>query len=286
MELITKEELQAKIFTIRGVQVMMDKDLAMFYEIKPIRLREQLKRNPERFPLDFTFQLSDSEVEMLVSQNAIASKSQLGGSNPFVFTEQGVAALSGVLKSEKANQISIAIFRAFVKMRHSLNQTNDFLERLMNVEKAQIQFDNRLDELLNALYPELLKPSKGIFFEGQLFDAYVFATELIKNAKSSIILIDNYIDETTLLMLSKRNPNCNAVIYCNRMNAQLQLDLRKHNEQYPTIEIKSLRSSHDRFIIIDNQDLFHIGASLKDLGKKWFAFSKINEFLPEIISRL
>ena len=286
MELITKEDLQSKIFTIRGEQVMLDKDLAQFYEIKPIRLREQLKRNPERFPLDFTFQLTDYEVESMVSQNAIPSKKHLGGTNPFVFTEQGVAALSSVLKSEKATQISIEIFRAFVKMRHSLNQTNYFLERLIKVEKAQLHFDNKLEELLNALEPELTKPTKGIFFEGQLFDAYVFANELIKSAKSSIVLIDNYVDETTLLMLSKRNPNCNTVIYTFKITAQLQLDLARHNQQYQDIEIKQLRTSHDRFLIIDNQDLYHIGASLKDLGKKWFAFSKLNEFLPDVLSRL
>jgi hypothetical protein len=128
--------------------------------------------------------------------------------------------------------------------------------------------------------------SKGIFFEGQLFDAYVFANDLIKSAKQSIILIDNYIDETSLLMLSKRNPTCKAIIYTSKVNPQLQLDLAKHNEQYPTIEIKILKTAHDRFLILDEKELYHIGASLKDLGKKWFAFSKINEFLMEVLKRL
>ncbi len=286
MELITITEIESKILSFRGVQVMLDKDLATFYEIKTIRLREQVKRNPERFPDDFTFQLNDFEVDLLVSQNAIPSRKFFGGSNPYVFTEQGVAALSGVIKTKKAANISISIFRAFVKMRHTLNQNHTFLNRLLQIEEKQINFDSKLEEILKSLESKKLNYTKGIFFEGQLFDAYVFANELIKSAKSSIILIDNYIDETTLLMLSKRNSTCKATIYTYRISAQLQLDLTKHNHQYPSVEIKELKTSHDRFLIIDNKDLYHIGASLKDLGKKWFAFSKLNEFLPDVLARL
>lgn len=192
---------------------MLDKDLAVFYEIKTIRLREQIKRNPDRFPNDFTFQLNDFEVDVLVTQNAIPSRKHLGGSNPFVFTEQGIAALSGVLKSKKAAYISITIFRTFVKMRHALNQNQNLLDRLLQVEQKQIHFDSKLEEILDSLKSQKLKQTKGIFFEGQLFDAYVFFSELIKNATQSIILIDNYVDETTILMLSKRNHKCKAVIY-------------------------------------------------------------------------
>jgi hypothetical protein len=129
-------------------------------------------------------------------------------------------------------------------------------------------------------------PTQGVFFEGQLFDAYVFANDLIKSANKSNILIDNYIDESTLLMLSKRNPNCNATIYTQKINAQLKLDLAKHNEQYPRIEIKTLKTAHDRFLILDETELYHIGASLKDLGKKWFGFSKLDVFLPTILEKL
>ena len=286
MELIHSNEIETKILSFRGVQVMLDKDLAIFYEIKTIRLREQVKRNPDRFPDDFTFQLTDFEVDLLVTQNAIPSRKHLGGSNPFVFTEQGVAALSGVLKSKKAANVSITIFKAFVKIRHVLNQNQNFLDRLLQVEQKQIHFDNKLEEILDSLESQKLKHTKGIFFEGQLFDAYVFANDLIKNAKDSIILIDNYVDETTLLMLSKRNPECNAIIYTQKITEQLQLDLAKHNAQYPSIEIKMLKMAHDRFLILDQKELYHIGASLKDLGKKWFAFSKLNEFLPEILKKL
>ena len=286
MELIHSNEIETKILSFRGVQVMLDKDLAIFYEIKTIRLREQVKRNPDRFPDDFTFQLNDFEVDLLVTQNAIPSRKHLGGSNPFVFTEQGVAALSGVLKSKKAANVSITVFRAFVKIRHVLNQNHNFLDRLLQVEQKQIHFDNKLEEILDSLESQKLKHTKGIFFEGQLFDAYVFANDLIKNAKDSIILIDNYVDETTLLMLSKRNPECKAVIYTQKITEQLQLDLAKHNEQYASIDIKMLKTSHDRFLILDRKELYHIGASLKDLGKRWFAFSKLNEFLPKILNKL
>ena len=286
MELITITDIESKILSFRGVQVMLDKDLAIFYEIKTIRLREQVKRNPDRFPDDFTFQLNDYEVELMVTQNAIPSRKHFGGSNPFVFTEQGVAALSGVLKSKKAANVSITIFRAFVKIRHVLNQNQNFLDRLLQVEQKQIHFDNKLEEILDSLESQKLKHTKGIFFEGQLFDAYVFFSELIKSATQSIIIIDNYVDETTLLILSKRNPECKAVIYTQKITEQLQLDLTKHNRQYSSIEIKTLKTAHDRFLILDQKELYHIGASLKDLGKKWFAFSKLNEFLPEILIKL
>jgi hypothetical protein len=154
------------------------------------------------------------------------------------------------------------------------------------LEKKQHVTEEKVDFILKSMESERIPQSKGIFFEGQLFDAYVFANELIKSAKHAIILIDNYIDETTLLMLSKRNPNCKAIIYTSKISSQLQLDLAKHNEQYPTIEIKQLKTSHDRFLILDEKELYHLGASLKDLGKKWFAFSKLNEFLSEVLARL
>jgi len=287
MELIVLSDIESKILSFRGVQVMLDRDLAIFYEIKTVRLREQVKRNPDRFPNDFTFQLNDFEVDLLVSQNAIPSKKHLGGSNPYVFTEQGVAALSGVLRGKKSANISISIFRAFVRMRHTFNQNHNFLNRLLQVEQKQLLFDSKLEEILTSLESQNQRLSKGIFFEGQLFDAYVFASNLIKRASQSIILIDNYVDETTLLMISKMNPKCKAVIYTQKVTEKLQLDLAKYNEQYPTIiDIKILKTSHDRFLILDKKELYHLGASLKDLGNKWFAFSRIDEFLPDVLEKL
>ena len=283
---ISKELIQSKIYSFRGVQVMLDKDLADFYQVKPIRLREQVKRNPNRFPSDFVFQLLEDEIEYLVSQNAIPSKKALGGTNPYVFTEQGVAALSGVLKSEQASNVSISIFRAFVQMRHILTNNNIILERLTHVEHKQLQFDSKINELMSALENNSLKKESGIFFEDQLFDAYIFICELIKKAEKSIVLIDNYIDESVFFLLNKRMEMCTATIYTSKINKELQLDLLKYNSQYNPIEVKILKNTHDRFLIIDNHELYHIGASIKDLGKKWFAFSKMNSLLPEILNKL
>jgi len=176
--------------------------------------------------------------------------------------------------------------KAFVEMRHYLQQNNNLLFRINYLEEKQQFTDDRVNQLFAALDKQKLPPEKGIFFDGQFFDAYVFVNDLIKNANKSIILIDNYVDEATLLMLSKRNPDCNATIYTQKLTAQLQLDLAKHNEQYPRIEIKALKNAHDRFLILDRKEVYHIGASLKDLVKKWFAFSKLDEFLPNILEKL
>jgi len=165
----------------------------------------------------------------------------------------------------------------------TINNRINQLELKLN--KGIGNLTQRVDEIEIFISTNEL-PAQGIFFEGQLFDAYVFANDLIKSANKSIILIDNYVDESTLLMLSKRNAKCNATIYTQKLTAQLQLDLAKHNEQYPRIDIKTLKTSHDRFLILDRKEVYHIGASLKDLGKKWFGFSKLNEFLPTILEKL
>lgn len=165
----------------------------------------------------------------------------------------------------------------------TINNRINQLELKLN--KGIGKLTQRVDEIEIFISTNEL-PAQGIFFEGQLFDAYVFANDLIKSANKSIILIDNYVDESTLLMLSKRNPKSNATIYTQKLTAQLQLDLAKHNEQYPRIDIKTLKTSHDRFLILDRKEVYHIGASLKDLGKKWFGFSKLNEFLPTILEKL
>jgi hypothetical protein len=286
MELITKESLQTKIFTIRGVQVMIDRDLADLYHVEVKRLNEQVKRNTERFPENFRFQLIDNEKDELVANCDRFESLKHSSNNPFVFTEQGVAMLSAVLRSDIAVNVSIQIINAFVEMRKVLNNSIGLLQRMEGIERKLIESDQKFEIVFKALEQKTNLPTQGIFFEGQLFDAYVFANDLIKSAKSSITLIDNYVDETTLLMLSKRNSTCKATIYTYKISTQLQLDLTRHNQQYPTIEIKQLRTAHDRFLIIDNKDLYHIGASLKDLGKKWFAFSKLNEFLTDVFARL
>lgn len=287
MDLITRNELQTKIYTLRGFHVMMDRDLAQVYNVETKVLNQAVKRNSERFPSDFRFQLNTEEFENWKSQFVTSNADKMGLRRPpYAFTEQGVAMLSAILKSETAITVSIQIMKAFVEMRHYVQQNNNLLFRINYLEEKQQFTDARVNQLFAALDKQKLPPAQGIFFEGQLFDAYVFANDLIKSANKSIILIDNYVDESTLLMLSKRIPNCNATIYTQKITAQLQLDLAKHNEQYPRIDIKTLKTSHDRFLILDRKEVYHIGASLKDLGKKWFGFSKLNEFLPTILEKL
>lgn len=286
MEIVKQQHIESKIVMLRDVQVILDKDLASFYEVKPIRLREQVKRNPNRFPPDFVFQLTENEVDSLVSQNAIPSKQSLGGHLPYVFTEQGVAAVAGVLKSEKAAEVSITIARAFVAMRKFLFQNASVFQRLDRIELKQIQTDEKFERIFKALESGQATPDMGIFFDGQVFDAYTFAVNLIKSATQSIVLIDNYIDESVLTLLSKRNIGVSASIYTKEINKALQLDVKKHNAQYPSIEIKTFANSHDRFLIIDHKELYHIGASLKDLGKKWFAFSRMDSLINELLKRI
>lgn len=283
---IKQQEIEKRIFYVRGNYVVLDKDLADFYEVKPIRLREQVKRNANRFPEDFMFQLTAEEVDAMVSQNAIPSKQSLGGYLPYVFTEQGVAAVSAVLKSEKAAQVSINIMRAFVQMRKFLQNNALIFQRLDKVEYKQLETDQKLEKVLQALESRTEQPNQGIFFEGQIFDAYVFVADIIKKAKTDIILIDNYVDETVLTLLAKRPKNVTAIIYTKSISKPLQLDLTKHNSQYPPIALKTFDDSHDRFLIIDQKELYHLGASLKDLGKKWFAFSKMDTLTADVLAKL
>ncbi len=286
ISIIESNIIQSRIFTIRGLQVMLDRDLAEFYGVKPIRLREQVKRNIGRFPDDFMFQLTPEEVDFMVSQNAIPSKQHLGGALPYAFTEAGVSMLASVLRSETAVKLSVQIVRAFVSMRRFIAGNAAIFQRLDKIEQKQLVTDTRLDKVFEALEAGEIKSQQGIFFDGQVFDAYVFVADLIKSARQSIVLLDNYIDESVLLLLAKRNKNVQATIYTRNISKQLKLDLRKHNQQYPAINIKEFRLTHDRFLILDKQSIYHIGASLKDLGKKWFAFSKMDKMSLELIGRL
>jgi hypothetical protein len=286
MNLIKTDEIHSKIFTIRGKQVMLDRDLAVLYNVQTKVLNQAVKRNKDRFPENFSFQLRLSEKYELVTNCDRLTNLKHASVNPFVFTEQGVAMLSAILRSETAIQVSIQIMETFVEMRNEIVSNAEMFNRLLILENKLVETDKTVNKILQSFDENPLLPAKGIFFEGQLFDAYVFTIDLIKSAKKSIILIDNYVDETTLLMLSKRDENCQAIIYSHKINAQLQLDIAKYNEQYPSVDIKPLKLSHDRFLIIDHKELYHFSASIKDLGKKWFAFSKINEFLPELVSKL
>ena len=282
--------MQNIIYTIRGVQVMLDRDLAHFYGVENRALKQAVKRNPARFPDDFMFELSDSEIELLVSQNVIPSKKHLGGARPYAFTEQGVASLSSVLQSESAIAINIQIMRAFVTMRRFIAANAQIFQRLDTVERKQIEYkadaDKNFEKIFNAIESKDIRPKQGIFFNGQIFDAYRFVSDLFRTAKKSIIIIDNYIDDTVRAHLTKRHENVTVTILTKSISKHLVLDVKKFNEQYPAIEIKEFNNAHDRFIIIDRNTVYHFGASLKDLGKKWFAFSKMDIGAVEMLGRL
>jgi hypothetical protein len=289
------ETIKTKIYTIRGLQVMLDRDLAELYGVETRVLNQAVKRNMERFPEEFMFQLTEDEYQNLRSHFVISSwisqnvtSKPYGGRRylPFVFTEQGVSMLSAVLKSEIAVSISIKIIKSFVEMRKFISNNALIFQRLDSLEQKQFKTDDKVEAILNAIEDKSIKPKQGIFYDGQVYDAYIFVSDLIKSAKESIVLIDNYVDDTVLTLLSKREPNVKATIYTKNIIKQLELDLQKHNAQYPKIELKKFDSSHDRFLIIDAEEVYHIGASLKDLGKKWFAFSKFDVGALEILGRL
>ena len=208
---------------------------------------------------------------------------------PYAFTEQGVSMLSAVLKSEIAVDISVKIIRAFVEMRKIISSDNALFYKIDFLEKRQISYeiktDTKINQILNALEDKTLKPKQGIFYNGQIFDAYVFVNDLLKLATTEIILIDNYIDETIFTLFSKYS-NIKIKIYTANITKQLKLDFEKYSKQYQNIELQEFKNSHDRFLILDKKDVYHIGASLKDLGKKWFAFSKFEIESFDILKRV
>ncbi len=275
-QILPAKNIQDRIFSIRGVQVILDSDLAEMYQVETRILNQAVKRNSERFPADFMFQLTKYEFNSLLISQFVISSSDHGGRRklPFVFTEQGVSMLSSVLKSDVAISVSLSIMRAFVEMRKFMINNAAIFQRIENVEQKQLKSDLKIDQILNALEDKTLNPKQGIFFDGQIFDAYSFVADLIKSAKQRIVLIDNYVDESVLTVFSKRKKNVSATVFSSHVTKQLQLDLQKHNQQYAPIELIEFSKSHNRFLIIDAV-VYHFGASLKDLGKKWFAFLKM-----------
>ena len=273
-DLIIPEEIRSRIYTIRGLQVMIDRDLALLYDVETRTLNQAVKRNSERFPDEYCFQLNDDEFSNWKSQIVISNEDRMGlRKSPYAFTEQGIAMLSAVLRSETAIKVSIRIINAFVAMRRLIASNAQIFQRLDTLEIKQLETDQKIDAVLNAMESKDIQPRQGIFFDGQIFDAYKFVADLIRTAQKSIVLIDNYIDDTVLTHLTKRNKDVKVTIFTKSISKQLALDIKKFNKQYPVIEIKEFKNSHDRFIIIDDKTLYHFGASLKDLGKKWFAFS-------------
>jgi phage regulator Rha-like protein len=312
--LIKQQEIENRIFTIRGVQVMMDSHLAELYGVETRRLNEQVQRNKDRFPSEFMFRLTLEEYEFLRSQIATlktdanlrsqfatssinsqnlrfqigTSSSEHGGRRypPYVFTEPGVAMLSAVLRSETAVKVSIRIIQAFVQMRKFIADNAAIFHRLDRIERKQLETDEKFEQIFNALQSKDPEPKQGIFYDGQVFDAYTFVANLVRKAQKSIILIDNYIDDTVLTLFLKRNKGISLTIFTKNISKQMALDVQKFNTQYEPVNIRELKEAHDRFLILDESEFYHFGTSLKDLGKKWFAFSKLDTGTLTLLDKL
>lgn len=275
---------------------MLDFHLAEIYNVETKRLNEQVKRNNKRFPSNFMFQLSVNEWEILQSQIATANilgdlQSQNATSKrrtiPFVFTEQGVAMLSSILNSDSAILASIQIIDTFVKMRKIVLENTLIDKRFENIELKLMNNEEKFEKIFKALETKDALPNQGIFYNGQVFDAYKFISDIIRTAKKNIILIDNYIDDNTLIHLTKKKKGVQVLLLTKNANKEMILDIKKVNEQYGNFQLKIFNNSHDRFLIIDETIIYHIGASLKDLGKKWFAFSKLEpQNLTSLISQV
>lgn len=289
-DMIRADQIQNLIFTIRGLQVMVDRDLAAVYGVETKVLNQAVKRNSDRFPNNFRFQLSDEEKEQLVTICDRFDSLKHSMVNPYAFTEQGVSMLSAVLRSSTAVKVSIQIMNAFVQMRRFIQDNAKVFERLELVERRQLVFESETEKNFEKVFLALERhdkpPEQGIFYNGQVYDAWSFASDLVRQAKKSLVLIDNWVDDSVMTLLSKRSPGVSCTIYTKIISKQLALDLEKHNQQYPPIVIEEFTDAHDRFLIIDGAEIYHIGASLKDLGKKWFAFSRFATGAIEMLEKL
>ena len=299
---ISNEKIKKLIYTIRGKQVMLDSDVAMLYHYQTKRINEAVKRNKERFPENFCFQLTTEEIENIKMPNVVLNfKSENNWSQfatssksenikhrgkkylPYAFTEQGIAMLSGLLKNDIAVQVSINIMNVFVEMRKFLIQNGQIFERLTNIEYKLLEHDKKFNEVFNQLQVEENIKQK-IFFEGQIYDAYSLISDIIKKANKKILIIDNYIDDSVLKMLTKKNNNVEVIILTSDKSNIQQIDIQKFNKEYPILKVAKTNKFHDRFIIIDNEEMYHLGASIKDLGKKCFGINKIEDV--EIIEKI
>lgn len=287
--------IENMIHIIRGQQVMIDSDLARLYGVETKYLKRAVKANIKRFPSDFMFELNPTEFDSLRCKNCTSnSKAVRGGTRylPFAFTEQGVAMLSGVLKSDTAIEVNIRIMRAFIAMRSFLMSNAHVFQRLEAVEHHQLLMqkhlsdtDRKIDEILTRLDDKDSEPIEGFFYDGQIFDAYSLISDLIRKAKKRIILIDNYVDDRVLKVMTKREEGVSATIYTDPRHSQIINDLRHYNAQYPRIEVRNCTNVHDRFLIIDDT-VYFIGGSIKDLGKKIVAFSQMQQNPDSILGRL
>ena len=285
---LTNEDIKNLIYTIREKQVMLDSDVAMLYHYTTKNINKAVKRNIDRFPEDFCFQLTETEFQNLRFQFGTLNKKVNNGEVtrkylPYVFTEQGISMLSGVLKNEIAVKVSVNIMRAFVEMRKFLMINGQVFERLTSVEHKLLEHDKKFDEVFNQLQLEE-NIKQRIFFDGQIYDAYSIIVDIIKRANNKILIIDNYIDDSILKMLVKKKNNVEVVILTSDKSNIDNLDIKKFNKEYPILKVSKTNKFHDRFIVIDNREMYHLGASIKDLGKKCFGINKIED--KEIIEKI
>lgn len=280
-------EIRKLIVYLRGTQVILDRDLARLYQVEVAQMNRQVKRNIERFPEDFMFRITKDEYDGLKCHFGISNLRGGDRSLPYVFTEQGVSMLAGLLRSQIAINANIAIIRAFTAMRRFITYNATYCSRFERLESRQLESELKINELFKILNEKNTYVKQGVFFDGQIYDAYSFVAELIRSADRRIILIDNYIDDTVLTLLDKRKDNIEATIYTSRnISKGTILDIQKHDAQYDNINIHMFDKSHDRFLIIDD-NVYLIGASIKDLGKKWFGFTLMESIsAEEIIKRL
>ena len=285
---LSNEDIKNLIYTIRGKQVMLDSDVAMLYHYTTKNINKAVKRNIDRFPEDFCFQLNEIEFHNLRFQFGTLNKKVNNGEVtrkylPYVFTEQGISMLSGVLKNEIAIKVSVNIMRAFVEMRKFLMLNGQVFERLTSMEYKLLEHDKKFDEVFNQLQLEE-NIKQRIFFDGQIYDAYSLIIDIIKRANKKILIIDNYIDDSVLKMLAKKNSNVEVVILTSEKSNIENLDIKKFNKEYPVLKVAKTNKFHDRFIVIDNKEMYHLGASIKDLGKKCFGINRIEDV--EIIEKV
>jgi hypothetical protein len=287
---LNADDIKRRIFTIRGKQVMLDSDLAELYQVETKNLNKATNRNSERFPEDFRFKLTKEEYGNLRFQNG-TSREEHGGRRytPFVYTEQGVSMLSGILKSKIAVQVSINIMRTFVEMRHFIANNAALFERISSVELRQLEYQKRTDKKFDKLFEYIgqhTETHQKIFFEGQIYDAFSLLIELIQKAEQEIILIDGYVDVSTLNLLAKKQTGVTVTIYTFTKTKLTAQDVAAFNAQYPKLEVKHTNVFHDRFLILDGKMVYHIGASLKDAGKKCFAVSLLKDAGQELMKKM
>lgn len=290
-------DIKNMIYLVRNQQVMVDSELAMLYQVETRVLNQAVKRNIERFPERFRFQLTKDEYENLISQFVISSldeeKSGHGGRRklPYVFTEQGIAMLSSVLRSETAIRTSIHIMDSFVEMRRFLANNALLFERISNVELKQLEYQKKTDEKLERIFECISQneePTQKVFFDGQIYDAFSLIVALIQKARRELTLVDGYVDVRTLNLLSKKREQVSVTIFTQRQTRLTKMDAENFNAQYPTLEVKYTKAFHDRFLILDGETAYHVGASLKDAGKKCFGINLIQDakMIKDILQRL